>query len=148
MFFISYPRKLFRFAFHSNSVHYYRVNNKYENHTEADLSLVRIWSQAIALDRLRSYVNSRAIVCDRVRSRSQEYNHVLFLRSVAIECDHLWTKFYDHAIGMCPIMLWFPSVQHCKRHDTMTTNCLSPFIRVWALARWKVKLIRNSSWKK
>ena len=44
--------------------------------------------------------------------------------------------------------LWFPNVQHCKQHDTTTTNCLSPFTRVQALARWKVKLIRNSSWKK
>ena len=109
-------------------------------------------------DRLRLYVNSCAIVCDRVRSRSQAIAGIEpcsiraigcdRLRSSAIECDHIWTKFCDYAIGMCPIILCFPSVQHCKRHDTMTTSCLSTFTLACVLTRWKVKLTRNSLWKK
>ena len=87
-------------------------------------------------DRRRSQVIA---ICDHMWTMFYSCDR---LRSSAIECDLWWTKFCDHAIGMCPIMLWFPSVQHFKRHDTMTTNCLSLFTRVWALARWKVKLIR------
>lgn len=73
-------------------------------------------------------LRSCAIVCDRDRRNRTMFYSCDRLRSSAIECDHLWTKFCDHAIGMCPTMLWFPSVQQCKRHDTMTTNCLSPLM--------------------
>ena len=94
----------------------------------------RVWSRSQAIAGIEP-CSIRAIGCDR-------------LRSSAIECDHIWTKFCDYAIGMCPIILCFPSVQHCKRHDTMTTSCLSTFTLACVLTRWKVKLTRNSLWKK
>ena len=75
-------------------------------------------------DRLRSV----AIVCDRVRS---------YVNKVLRSCD--WNVSHN---------AMFSQRQHYKRHDTMTTSCLSTFTRACVLRRWKVKLTRNSLWKK
>ena len=40
------------------------------------------------------------------------------------------------------------AIMRLECHDTMTTSCLSTFKRAFVLSRWKVKLTRNSQWKK
>ena len=66
---------------------------------ETITSSLKPGSHMITDDRQRSSPIICEQLCDRVRSRSQAKNHGLFVRSVAIVSDYMWTVVRSCAIA-------------------------------------------------
>ena len=101
-------------------------------------------SHSITSDRLRLYVNSSAIVCDRVRSRSQAIAGIEPCSIRAIVCNRV-RSYVNKVLRSCD---WNVSHNAMFSQRTMKTSYLSTFMRACVLKRWKVKLTQNSLWKK
>ena len=102
-------------------------------------------SHSITSDRLRLYVNSSAIECDRDHRRSQSQAIAgIEPCSVAIVCNRV-RSYVNKVLRSCD---WNVSHNAMFSQRTMKTSYLSTFTRACVLKRWKVKLTQNSLWKK